>query len=155
MYATFCIVTGDLIFYYIGQSMCFTTQIWGKSEEPLITILIVLHPCRWQPSPHLQHSRLRQNLRERNDGWTKREAVQRALELEKKTSNGEAWLGLLEEMWGNILTNSWTLFIWLEWWRPRRCWSRLKDKTERWDVELPQHEQDMSMSPHSPSSSPQ
>jgi len=34
MYTAFCIVTGDLNFYYIGRNLCFTTQIWVKSEEP-------------------------------------------------------------------------------------------------------------------------
>ncbi len=100
-----------------------------------LALPIVLHPCRWRPSPPLhvyptfatkfkrKAPILKWWVDEMGGSATRRQ-------IQSKTSNWEGWLGVLEESRGRIWTISRTPFIWFGWWQPRRCPSRWKDKTE-------------------------
>jgi len=98
-----------------------TTHHDGGLPSPLSCTLVDEDPSL----PYTPTQRPRQNLRERhqfqNDGWTKWEALKAPIskwwvdkmggheahrQIGSKTSNGESWLGVLEEIRGRRWTNS-------------------------------------------------
>ncbi len=96
-----------------------------------LVLPIVLHPCQWQLSPPL-HAYPMFATKFKGKApilkwWVDKIRDSAAHgQIQSKTSNGEGWLGVLEEIRGRIRTILWTLFIWFGWWRTRRCPSRWK-----------------------------